>query len=115
MVRRICTHCRAPSQPSVEEQIAYDEEMKDQSTTFYSAAGCNLCANTGYQGRTGLFELLVMREEIRRRLLSNASASDIKAEALREGMVTMKSDGMLKVKEGITSISEVLHTVFSIG
>ena len=115
MVRRICTHCRAPSQPSVEEQIAYDEEMKDQSTTFYGAAGCNLCANTGYQGRTGLFELLAMSEGIRRMLLSNTSASDIRAEALREGMVAMKRDGMLKAKEGITSISEVLHSVFSIG
>ena len=115
MVRRICTHCRTPSQPSVEEQIAYDEEMKKQSTTFYSATGCNLCANTGYRGRTGLFELLVMSEEIRRMLLSNSSASDIRTEALRERMVTMKHDGMLKVKEGITSISEVLRSVFSIG
>ena len=115
MVRRICSHCRAPSQPSVEEQIAYEEEMKEQSTTFYSGAGCNLCANTGYRGRTGLFELLVMSEKIRRMLLSNTSAGDIKAEALKEGMVTMKRDGMLKVKEGITSVSEVLHNVFSIG
>ena len=115
MVRRICPHCRAPCQPSVEEQIVYDEEMKQQPTTFYSGAGCNLCANTGYRGRTGLFELLVMSEEIRRMLLSNASAGDIKAQALREGMVTMKRDGMLKVKEGITSVSEVLRNVFSIG
>jgi len=115
MVRRICTHCRAPSQPSIEEQIAYEEEMKEQPTTFYSGAGCNLCANTGYRGRTGLFELLVMSEEIRRMLLSNVSAGDIRAEALKEGMVTMKRDGMLKVKEGITSVSEVLRSVFSIG
>jgi len=115
MVRRICSHCRAPSQPSIEEQIAYEEEMKEQSTTFYSGAGCNLCANTGYRGRTGLFELLVMSEKIRRMLLSNTSAGDIKAEALRGGMVTMKRDGMLKVKEGITSASEVLRSVFSIG
>lgn len=115
MVRRICSHCRAPSQPSIEEQVAYEEEMKEQSTTFYSGAGCNLCANTGYRGRTGLFELLVMSEKIRRMLLSNTSAGDIKAEALKEGMVTMKRDGMLKVKEGITSVSEVLHSVFSIG
>jgi len=115
MVRRICPHCRAPSQPSVEEQIAYDEEMKQQPTTFYSGAGCNLCANTGYRGRTGLFERLVMSEEIRRMLLSNASAGDIRALALREGMVTLKRDGMLKVKEGITSVSEVLRSVFSVG
>jgi len=115
MVRRICPHCRAPFQPSVEEQIACDEEMKEQLTTFYSGAGCNLCTNTGYRGRTGLFELLVMSEEIRRMLLTNASAGDIKAQALREGMVTMKRDGMLKVKEGITSVSEVIRNVFSVG
>jgi len=115
MVRRICTHCRAPSQPSVEEQIAYEEEMKEPPTILYSGAGCNLCANTGYRGRTGLFEILVMSEEIRRMLLSNVSAGDIRAEALREGMITMKRDGMLKVKEGITSVSEVLRSVFSIG
>jgi len=115
MVRRICSHCREQCQPSVEEQITYGEEMKQQPTTFYSGVGCNLCANTGYRGRTGLFELLVIREEIRRMLLSKASAGDIRAQALKEGMVTMKRDGMLKVKEGITSVSEVLRSVFSIG
>ena len=115
MVRRICSHCRAPCQLPVEEQIAYDDEMKEQSTTFYSGAGCNLCANTGYGGRTGIFELLIMTEEIRRILLSSASAGAIRTQALSEGMITMKRDGMLKVKEGITSVSEVMRSVFSIG
>ena len=115
MIRRICTHCRAPYQPSAEEQIAYEEEMKQLPTTFYGGAGCNLCANTGYRGRTGLFELLIMSEEIRRMLLRNTSASDIKMQALKEGMITMKRDGMMKVKEGITSVSEVMRSVFSIG
>jgi len=115
MIRRICTHCRAPYQPSAEEQIAYEEEMKQLPTTFYGGAGCNLCANTGYRGRTGLFELMLMSEGIRRMLLSNASASDIRTQALKEGMITMKRDGMMKVKEGITSVSEVLRSVFSIG
>ncbi len=114
MIRRICIHCRAPCQPSAEEQTAYEEEMGQQPTTFYSAAGCNLCVNTGYQGRTGLFEVLVMSEEIRRMLLTNASASDIRKQAIKEGMVTMKRAGMLKVKEGITSVSEVLRNVFTI-
>jgi len=115
MVRRICSYCCAPCQLPVEEQIAYDDEMKEQSATFYSGAGCNLCANTGYRGRTGLFELLIMSEEIRRMILSNVSAGDIRVQALREGMVTMKRDGMRKVKEGITSVSEVMRSVFSIG
>jgi len=115
MIRRTCTHCRAPYQPSVEEQIAYEEEMKQLPTNFYRGVGCNLCANTGYRGRTGLFELMIMSEGVRRMLLGNASASDIRLQALKEGMVTMKHDGMMKVKEGITSVSEVLRSVFSIG
>jgi type II secretory ATPase GspE/PulE/Tfp pilus assembly ATPase PilB-like protein len=115
MVRRLCTHCRAPYKPSAEEQIAYEEEMKQLPATFYGGAGCNLCANTGYRGRTGLFELLIMTEGIRRMILSNASAGDIRTQALKEGMITMKRDGMMKVKEGITSVSEVLRSVFSIG
>jgi len=114
MVRRICTHCRAPSPPSMEEQIAYEEEMKEHQATFSAGAGCNLCANTGYLGRTGLFELLVMSEGIRRMLLGGASTGDIRAKAIEEGMITMKHDGMLKVKEDITAVSDVLRSVFSI-
>jgi len=115
MIRRLCTHCRALYQPSAEEQIAYEEEMKQLPTSFYGGAGCNLCANTGYRGRTGLFELMIMSEGIRRMMLGNASAAEIRMQALKEGMTTMKRDGMMKVKEGITSVSEVLRSVFSIG
>jgi type II secretory ATPase GspE/PulE/Tfp pilus assembly ATPase PilB-like protein len=115
MIRRLCTHCRTLYQPSAEEQIAYEEEMKQLPTSFYGGAGCNLCANTGYRGRTGLFELMIMSEGIRRMMLGNASAAEIRMQAMKEGMITMKRDGMMKVKEGITSISEVLRSVFSIG
>jgi len=115
MVRRICHHCRAPDQPSMEERVAYDEEMGQGQVIFYHGAGCNLCSNTGYLGRTGVFELLPFGEGIRRTLLAGASVSDMKAEAIREGMVTLRQDGMLKVKEGITTPYEVLRNVFSIG
>ncbi|MFC1914155.1 GspE/PulE family protein [Chloroflexota bacterium] len=114
MVRRICTDCRASYQPSATELAAYSEEIKEKTAIFYQGTGCNLCAGTGYRGRIALFELLVMSEEIRKMVLNNASASDIKAQALREQMVTMKHDGMMKVKEGITSVSEVLRSVFSV-
>jgi len=115
MVRRICPNCRTPCQVSPEEQIAYDEEVGQHPAEFYAGAGCNLCAGTGYRGRAALFEFLVMSEEIRRLFRSNASAGDIKAQAIAEGMVTMKRDGMLKVKEGVTTVSEVLRAVFSVG
>jgi general secretion pathway protein E len=114
MVRRICTHCRTPYHPPAEEQRAFEKEMGEDMTTFYHGTGCNLCANTGYRGRTGIFELLVMSEEIRKMLRSQASASEIRAQAIAEGMTTMRRDGMLKVKEGITSVSEVLRSVFAI-
>jgi len=115
MVRCICTHCRTPHQPAAEEQTAFEEAIEEQPAKLYAGTGCNLCSHTGYRKRTGLFELLVMSEEIRGMLRSNASAGAIREQALKEGMVTMKQDGMLKVKEGITTVSEVLRSVFSIG
>jgi general secretion pathway protein E len=114
MVRRICPNCRTPYQPTEEEVQAFKMELEQEVSTFYTGSGCNLCANTGYRGRTGIFEFLVMSEEIRKMLRGNAGSSEIRAQAISEGMITMKRDGMLKVKEGITSISEVLRNVFSI-
>ena len=114
MVRRICPNCRAPYQPPEDELVAFNKELENQAVTFYHGMGCILCANTGYRGRIGIFEFLVMSEAIRKMLRSHAGAGEIRTQAIAEGMVTMKQDGMLKVKEGITSISEVMRSVFSI-
>jgi general secretion pathway protein E len=112
MVRCPCPHCLTPYKPTQEELEAYDKEVPERPAVFYGAgSGCNLCANTGYQGRTGLFEVLVMTDGMRKMVRGNANAVDVKAQALKDGMVTMKRDGMLKVKEGRTSISEVLRSV----
>jgi len=115
MVRRLCPHCNTAHELSEEEQSVYDEEKEQRPDAFHEAAGCNLCSHTGYQGRTGLFEFMVMSDEIRKRLRGSINDPDIKTQALHEGMVTMKHDGMLKAKQGITSVSEVLRSVFSIG
>jgi type IV pilus assembly protein PilB len=114
MVRRICTNCRAPYQPPEEELAAFAKEMGNEPATYYHGMGCNLCTNTGYRGRIGIFEFLIMSEPIRKLLRNHAGANEIKTQAIAEGMVTMKQDGMKKVKEGITSISEVMRSVFSI-
>jgi len=115
MVRRICTHCRVKSKPSAEEEAAYHEELGQKPKLLYKGAGCNFCSNTGFRERTALVEIMTMSEDIRRMLLDRAGAPDIRAQALSEGMITMKRDGMLKVKKGITVASEVLRSVFSIG
>ncbi len=115
MARRLCPHCLTPYEPAPEELDAYSKEVPERPSMFYGAgSGCNMCGNTGYQGRTGLFEVLVMTDGMRNMIRSNATAVDLKAQALEEGMVTMRRDGMLKVKEGKTSISEVLSKVSTI-
>lgn len=115
MVRRICPSCRAPYQPSAKEKAVYWEATGQQATIFYRGAGCNLCAGTGYQGRAGIFELLVMSENIGKMLTSNARYDDIRAQAIKEGMATLKHDGMLKVKEGITTVDEVVQAALTPG
>jgi general secretion pathway protein E len=114
MVRRICPNCRTAYQPTDEELDAFSKELPNQSVTFYQGTGCNLCANTGYRGRIGIFEFLVMSEAIRKMLRDHAGADEMKAQAITEGMITMRHDGMLKVKDGITSIREVMRSVFSV-
>jgi len=115
MVRRVCPYCRQPSPAPVEAQAAYSKELGEERTEFLYGSGCNSCANTGYLGRTAVFEILSMSEQIRSMLLTGANSDVIRAQAKKEGMVSMWRDGMLKAKAGITTPCEVLRNVFSIG
>jgi len=115
MVRRVCPYCSRPTAVSPEEQEAYEQELNEKQSEFLIGAGCNFCANTGYLGRTGIFEVMIMSESIRRMILSGADSDGIRTQAYKEGMVSLWHDGMLKVKEGITSPYEVIRNVFSIG
>jgi len=114
MVRRVCHHCRSLSEAPAEEQLAYEEELGERRGQLHYGAGCNFCAGTGYLGRTGVFEVMVLSEELRRMLLTGASSSELKARAVSEGMITMRRDGMLKAQQGITTPYEVIRAVFSI-
>lgn len=115
MVRRVCPNCSRLSTVTAEEQMAYEREMKEKQTLFVQGAGCNLCAQTGYVGRTGIFEVLLVTEPIRRLLLSGASSDEMRAKAIQDGMITLWHDGMTKVKLGVTTPYEVIRNVFSIG
>jgi general secretion pathway protein E len=115
LVRRVCPYCRTLIKPPPEQMIAYKREVGENQTQFYRGMGCNFCANTGYLGRTAVFEILIMSEEIRQMLVTSASAAEIRAAAIKEGMVPMRRHGMLKAKDGITTPYEVLRNVFSIG
>jgi len=115
MLRRVCSHCGHPSSAPMEAQLAYGKEMDEERTEFSYGSGCNSCTHTGYLGRAATFEILSMSDEIRRLLLTGANAAEIRAQAVKEGMVSMSRDAMLKVKAGITTPCEVLRSVVSIG
>jgi general secretion pathway protein E len=114
MVRRVCPHCAQLASVTSEERVAYEEEMGESREEFLYGTGCNFCAGTGYLGRTGIFEVMVVSESVRRLILTGSSADDIREQALKEGMVSLWHDGMRKVKMGITTPYEVIRNVFSI-
>jgi len=113
MVRRICLDCSHLIEVPLVEQMAYEKEMGEKRTEFFYGSGCKSCAYTGYVGRVGLFEILAMGDDIRALVTNRASTSQIRAEAIKGGMVTMVTDGMRKVKAGITTPSEVLRSAYA--
>ena len=113
MVRRICPDCTRLIEVPVAEQLAYEKEMGEKRAEFQYAAGCKTCAYTGYLGRTGIFEILAISDDIRRLIIGGAGSVEIRAQALKEGLASMMNDGMRKVKEGITTPSEVLRSAYS--
>jgi general secretion pathway protein E len=112
MVRRICPDCRRLIEAPPVEQMAYEQEMGEKQTEFFYGTGCKSCAYTGYLGRTGIFEILRVSDAIGMMVVNRASSGEIRAQALKEGMISMGRDGMRKVKEGITTPAEVLRSAY---
>jgi len=115
LVRRVCPRCKELRPASPEEIKAYEEEMGETRTKFFYGKGCNVCAHTGFKGRIGVFEVLIISENIRRMILGGANSEEIRRQAIREGMVTMRRDGMIKAQQGLTTPHEVIRRVFVLG
>ncbi len=113
MVRRIDPDCAQLKEASVVEQEAYFAATGEKRNEFLYGNGCKSCSNTGYKGRIGLFEILPIRGQIRRLILENANTEQLRAQAIKEGMITLAGDGMLKVQAGITTPIEVLHNAYT--
>ncbi|MFC1870113.1 GspE/PulE family protein [Chloroflexota bacterium] len=114
MIRRVCSYCAVAKQTSVEEQVTYYDYMKEDFPVQYVGNGCALCANTGYFGRTGIFELLSMNDEISVKLSTDLNHKELNELAIQQGMITMANDGMIKAKKGVTSLTEVLRCINTI-
>jgi type IV pilus assembly protein PilB len=110
LVRRICSKCRQTYEPPRTIRKAL-ERMGVQCEVFYKGVGCKACRNTGHKGRLGVHELLVITDELRDAIVSDPNIGNIRRLATTNGMITLKHDGFRKVREGITTIEEVLHIV----
>jgi general secretion pathway protein E len=108
LLRKICPDCKRPYKPSVEELSRLDLPPTS-SIMLYRGAGCAACSQTGYRGRTGIFELLVLDDEVRRLIGAKADSSAIKQAAMAKGMVTLKQEGAEKVIQGLTTLEEVMR------
>ncbi len=108
LLRKICPDCQRPYKPSPEELSRLDL-APGSSVTLYRGAGCGVCSQTGYRGRTGIFELMVLDDEIRRLIGAKADSTAIKQAAIAKGMVTLKQEGAAKVIQGQTTLEEVMR------
>jgi type IV pilus assembly protein PilB len=110
LVRRICTNCREEIVPGA-DVLADLDLSSDQivGKKFYRGKGCEKCNRTGYKGRMGLFELLVMNDELRDMVMRNASTEDLREAARRAGMVTLRDSGMDGIFNGATTADEVIR------
>jgi len=114
LVRKLCPNCKVPYEPDMEVLKALDfpyEDMDDLILYKANENGCAKCGGTGYKGRIGLYEVMPMSEEIKKLTVKEASATTIMKQAKEEGLITMRDDGFIKVKMGITSIEEVMRVV----
>ena len=79
------------------------------SIKLFKGRGCGSCNNTGYKGRVGLFEVMEISEEIRELILSGASAMELRQKSIEEGMISLRGSGLRKIKEGLTTVEEVVR------
>ncbi|MBN1501168.1 MAG: type II secretion system ATPase GspE [Spirochaetes bacterium] len=110
LVRKICPHCKKAYKPapSLLKELGV-KSADSKNLKFYEGKGCEKCFNTGYQGRTGIYELLVVSNSIKKLIIDKSDSDAIKKQAVLEGMVTLLQDGITKAANGITSIDEILR------
>jgi len=111
LVRLICPKCKTTVKVGEEflAQMHKDIDFDAKAARLYEGKGCQECRFTGYRGRTGIHEIILMSEKIRELILSRSSSQQIKRQAIAEGMRTLRQDGLQKVLAGLTTFSEVVR------
>jgi type IV pilus assembly protein PilB len=110
LVRRICPHCKQPEPHAPAALLQAGFSVDDaNSVTPMKGVGCEKCNKTGYKGRVGLYEVMEVSEELRELILVGASGLELRRKAIDEGMITLRQSGLRKVKDGVTTIEEVVR------
>ena len=109
LVRILCEQCRESYTATDDELMEIGIQPSGQPVTLYRAKGCGGCVHTGYRGRIGIFELMVVDDSIRGMVSQNVDAKTIKKQAVKQGMGTLRADGARKVLQGVTSLAELMR------
>jgi type IV pilus assembly protein PilB len=108
----MCTSCKVPYTPSDEELAFFHGSDGGEKAEFFHGAGCNFCAGTGYQDRIGVYELLRITPEIKRLVVGWATQEELRRLAIAQGMRTLLAQGVQLVRDDVTTISEVIRTIY---
>jgi len=109
LARKLCSNCKQPADIPREALLraGFSERDLDGSWTAYRHVGCETCKNTGYKGRVGIYQVMPISEEMNRIIMTNGNAIDIAAQSRKEGIRDLRQSGLIKVKQGVTSLEEV--------
>jgi type IV pilus assembly protein PilB len=114
--RRVCANCKAEYKPARELVLRFGHDIdRETEMAFWKGAGCNICKQTGFKGRMGIYELMVLNEEISESVVRRAPVSEIREAARSNGMQTLQEDGFRKCLDGFTTVDEVMRVVFTGG
>jgi type IV pilus assembly protein PilB len=109
LVRKICEHCKTAFEPTESQLMELGLTPDDiKGKKFYYGAGCNRCNNTGYRGRTGLFEIMTFNDEVRELIMNHASTNVLRTAAQKAGMKLLRDAGLSALYDGLTTIDEVV-------
>ena len=109
LIRRICVDCKAPhTYTDVELKSLNEDVEKVRNLPFQKGSGCDTCNGTGYKGRAGLYEVMALSPDLRRGILRGASVAELRDQAVAEGMLTLRMDGIKKIERGVSTLEEVI-------
>jgi type IV pilus assembly protein PilB len=114
LVRRICPECKAPYELSTDEYAAWDKAGMPEKSVFYHGEGCVFCSHTGYQGRIGVYEVLRVSDAMKSLIVANATHDQLKEMAIEQGMVTLQEQAMKLVERDISTVAEIMRTIYVI-